>query len=305
MAVVKDEGEIGMAPSGYLASVWTRSAAMVALAFTGIAATPQPSTTAAPESTPQTTGARAFKQSIPTAAYSFDMLPIPGSPDGVIKPFWMSKTEITWQAFDVFIYRLDEEKGATPLDADAVTRPSKPYLPPDRGFGHEGFAAISMSHQTATEFCKWLSARSGRKYRLPTEAEWEHACRAGAPEAGTLEEVAWFAGNAADTPHAVGGKKANAWGLHDMLGNVAEWCNGVDGKPVVRGGSFRDAAKDVTASARATQSKSWNASDPQVPKSPWWLSDAPFIGFRVVCEGPEAIPAGTGPDAKPTPPAKP
>lgn len=248
----------------------------------------------------------AYAQEVPVAAYKIDMLPIPGSKEGGpggagIKPFYMSKTELTWEAFDVYIYRLDEEAGKGPKNADAVTRPSKPYLPPDRGFGHEGFPAISMSFKNAQEFCKWLSAQTGRTYRLPTEAEWEHAARAGSekkdttagavPDGSKLEDCAWLESNAADAPHPAGKKKPNAWGLCDMLGNVAEWVTDKDGNPVVKGGSFRDAADKVTITGNQPNSRAWNGSDPQVPKSKWWLADAPFIGFRIVCE--TAVPAPT------------
>ncbi|MBY0307556.1 MAG: hypothetical protein K2Q09_02335, partial [Phycisphaerales bacterium] len=92
-----------------------------------------------------------FEQEIPVAAYRIPLAPVPGSPDGAIRPFFISRTEVPWEAFDVFIYRLDEQRAKAPKGADAVTRPSKPYLPPDRGFGHEGFPAISMSHKNATE----------------------------------------------------------------------------------------------------------------------------------------------------------
>lgn len=219
------------------------------------------------------------------------MAVIPGDETNGVKPFFMSANEITWEAFDVFVYKLDERDGKTTDGADAVTRPTKPYLPPDRGFGHDGFAAISMSHKTAAEFCKWLSATTGKTYRLPTEQEWEHACRAGSKgdfsfgsDAAMLGEYAWYAGNAEGVPHAVGKKKANAWGLCDMHGNVQEWCVDAQGKPVTKGGSYRDAAEKLKISARALPESSWNASDPQIPKSSWWLSDAPFVGFRVVCE---------------------
>jgi len=242
----------------------------------------------------------AYAQEIPVAAYKIDMLPIPGSPDGKIKPFYMSRTELGWEAFDVYIYKLDEEAGKGPKKPDAVSRPTKPYLPPDRGFGHEGFAAISMSYKNADEFCKWLSVQTGKAYRLATEAEWEHAARAGAPAekptegimpgGAKLEECAWFDANADDSPHPVGKKKPNAWGLCDMLGNVAEWVAGADGKPVTKGGCYQDEAAQLTLTARQPQASSWNSSDPQVPKSKWWLSDGPFVGFRIVCEVP--LPAG-------------
>lgn len=229
-----------------------------------------------------------FSQEIPEAAFSFEMVPIPGSPDGSITPFWMSATEVRWEAFDVYVYQLDEVEDATD-GPDAVTRPSKPYLPPDRGFGHEEFAAISLTFKNAAEFCQWLSVKTGRRYRLPTEAEWEHAARAGGPaqapgSADDLKLHAWFEVNADGAPHPVGKLKPNAWGLYDMFGNVAEWCTGRDGKPITKGGSYRDTLDLLNVAARVAQTPAWNASDPQVPKSPWWLSDGPFVGFRIVCD---------------------
>ena len=255
---------------------------------------------------------KTFRQTIPSAAYTFEMLPIVGDSTHGIKPFWIAKTETTWDAFDVYVYRLDEQQPAQSSDAktespksDAVTRPTKPYLPPDRGFGHEGFAAISMSHHNAEEFCKWLSQKSGRRYRLPTEQEWEWACRAGSSgesglgdDVSTLGEYAWFKDNAEGVPHEVGKRKPNAWGLCDMHGNVAEWVDGRDGKPVLKGGSYRERAENLKIEARVPSDPAWNASDPQIPKSKWWLADAPFVGFRVVCEGPFESPATQGQSPK-------
>jgi formylglycine-generating enzyme required for sulfatase activity len=273
-------------------SLRTAATASVLLAAAAllIAAGHQPATAPAPAR--KAPDARApFMQPIPAAAFKFEMRPVPGSADGSIKPFYIATTELTWEAFDVYVYSLDAEAKDVPPDTDAVTRPTKPYLPPDRGFGHEGYAAISLSYKNATEFCKWLSHKSGRKYRLPTEAEWEHACAAGSTtaysfgdDAAQLGDHAWFADNAEGSPQPVGKKKPNALGLHDMHGNVVEWCVGRDGSPVAKGGSYRDEPEKLRTTARAIQDSSWNASDPQIPKSTWWLPDGPFVGFRVVCE---------------------
>ena len=264
-----------------------------------------------------------FLQEVPSAAYKIEMLPIPGDAIKNIKPLWFSKTEITWEAFDVYIYRLDESdttsepKGVSPRSSppspspspdstpppsttsglpgpDGITRPTKPYLPPDRGFGHEGFAAIGMSRLAAAEFCTWLSKKTGRVYRLPTEQEWEHACLAGGEgpfcfgdDASKLPEYAWFESDSEDAPHPVAKKKPNAWGLYDMHGNVAEWCDTSDSKGVIKGGSFKWSPEEEKATARKLPDRAWNASDPQLPKSKWWLANAPFIGFRIVCESPD------------------
>ena len=91
----------------------------------------------------------------------------------VVKPFHIGRTEVTWDMYDVFALGLDVAKEKT--SADAVARPSQPYGAPDYGWGHAGFPAISVTRDAAEAFCKWLSTKTGRVYRLPTEAEWTHA----------------------------------------------------------------------------------------------------------------------------------
>ncbi|NUM75412.1 SUMF1/EgtB/PvdO family nonheme iron enzyme, partial [candidate division KSB1 bacterium] len=203
------------------------------------------------------------------------------------KPIWIGKTEVTWDEYDAYALRPIKDASSKIGELDAIAQPSKPYGAPDRGFGHKDYAALSMTFHAAQEYCRWLSAKTGKKYRLPTEAEWEYACRAGATgklSQEKLNQQAWYGGNAEGKTHPVATKQPNAWGLHDMLGNAAEWVIGQDGTPLVAGGSFKNKAEQLDYSARAQQAPFWNMTDPQMPKSKWWLSDATFVGFRVACE---------------------
>lgn len=202
-----------------------------------------------------------------------------------IKEFWIGETEVTWNVFDVFAYRLDLTEQQKAEDFDAENRPSRPYGAPDRGFGHQGYAALSMAYPGAHAFCKWLSEKTGRQYRLPTEAEWEYAARAGAPSLPPLEEHGWFWENSDDKTHPVGTRKPNGWGLFDMLGNASEWCLAPEGRePVVRGGNFTTKIAKMSFDLREKYQPSWQLRDAQMPKSGWWLSDGEFVGMRVVCE---------------------
>jgi formylglycine-generating enzyme required for sulfatase activity len=222
-----------------------------------------------------------FSERIHGSLVSFEMIPVPGN--GKIKPFWIGKTEVTWDEFDIWAFRLDQTDKEKAAGIDAESRPSQPYGAPDRGFGHQGFPAIAMTHEAAEEYCRWLSRKTGHHYRLPTDAEWEIACRDVGVKA-SLESLAWFSENAEEKTHAVATKQPNALGICDMAGNVAEWCTTAAGKFVVRGGSFVDSIDQIGCGARKPEKEAWKATDPQDPKSRWWLSDAPFVGFRVVRE---------------------
>jgi formylglycine-generating enzyme required for sulfatase activity len=254
----------------------------------------------APKSAPErATGTAAklepFEVLVPgTTTAQLALVPIPGGEivrdDGsrvALEPFFAATTEITWDMYDAFVFAM--ERAETEKDPpDAFARPSKPYILMDRGFGHTGYPVISVSFRGASEFCRWLSSRTGKRFRLPTEAEWTHAARGGsetALDAAVLGETAWYQANSKTrgraTTKPVGKKAANGYGLFDVRGNAAEWTVGADGGGVLRGGSFKDSADELAA--RRPADPAWNQTDPQIPKSVWWLADGPFAGFRVVC----------------------
>ncbi len=241
-----------------------------------------------------------------------------------IEPFWMAKFEVTWDMYDQFIneYNLHFSQSSgfvktTDPILDAISFPTPLYEP---GFtfelGHEPREpAVTMTYFAARQFTKWISLKTGRVYRLPTEAEWEYACRAGSEtaysfgdDATDLEDYAWYYDNADDKYQDVGQKKPNAWGLYDMHGNVAEWVLGrydpkhygqlASSEPVaaadavswpedfypgiVRGGSWDDDAADLRSAARLASDADWSRQDPQIPNSIWWHTDSRFAGFRVI-----------------------
>ncbi|HMN95936.1 MAG TPA: SUMF1/EgtB/PvdO family nonheme iron enzyme [Phycisphaerales bacterium] len=240
---------------------------------------------------------------VPGTTVSFELRLVPAAPpaedvaDDPPPPLFVGATEVTWDLYDIFVYRLDEPQGDG--RADAIARPSKPYVPPDRGFGHAGFPAMGMTHRAAERFCEWLSAVTGERFRLPSEAEWEHFALAGDPgdfacesEPGCLDGIAWFLENSAGTTRPVATKAANRWGLFDVHGNVAEWVTSSSGgRPIAKGGSYLDPGEQLAAGASLRQKSTWNASDPQIPKSEWWLADCSFVGFRVVMESSGSAPS--------------
>lgn len=216
---------------------------------------------------------------VPKTTVSFEMVRTPAAEDGSVPAMWVLKTEVPWELYDIFVYRLD--KAEDEVDADGIARPSKPYVPPDRGFGHDGYPAMGMTRQAAEGFCAWLSEVTGTTYWLPTEAEWVHVA---SPGASGDASMAWTSANAEFTTHPVGKKRANEFGLHDMIGNVAEWVVSDGRRPIAMGGSYLDEPEDCSAESKQQQERGWNASDPQIPKSQWWLADCSWVGFRFVSE---------------------
>ena len=343
-----------------------------------------------------------YRQTIPGTEISFEMVPIPagnflmGSPESEenrvadegpqgkvsVAAFWMSKHEVTWGEYHVFMdlyARLKQIQGLRyllsdneqidlegkspqqvkeiktalarqetarralrvqlespqlkalrkhlerqPEDVDAITAPTELYEP-DITYEYGSDAdqpAVTMTQYAAKQYSKWLSKLTGIFYRLPSEAEWEYACRAGTATAyhfgddvSLLGQYAWYADNSDEVLHTVGTKKSNPWGLYDMYGNVAEWvldAHDPAGYPTekkglskdriawplesfpraIRGGSWESGAAECRSASRlGSRDEEWKEEDPNLPKSPWWFTTDPArgIGFRLVA--PLTVPA--------------
>lgn len=204
-----------------------------------------------------------------------------GADTVAVEAFAIWRTEIPWDLFDVFYLRQDVPRDRRD-SVDARTRPSRPYGAPDRGFGHRGYPAISVSHGAAVRFATWLSERTGHQYTVPTAAQWQRAHDLAFAPGDAIAPRAVVMENAEGTTQPLASRAADRLGLFDLLGNAAEWVTDADGNGCLRGGSFLDAVEVVAADACIAQRPEWNANDPQIPKSRWWLSDAPFAGFRLV-----------------------
>lgn len=239
-----------------------------------------------------------YTQDLPESVAKIDMLPIPGGTVVIkgkpvtVKPFYMAKTETPWEVYDVFLQSgpASPAYDQTDFAPDVIARPSKSYILPDLGWGHAGYPVINVSSTSVDMFTRWIRSATKKNYRLPTEAEWELACRAGVNgpwkplNKATLEKNAWYANNSGGMTHPVGKKAPNKYGLYDMFGNTGEWAIDMAGKPVLCGGTHRDGPTGMIPTMRRYFTPKWQETDPQIPKSRWWLADGRFVGFRLVCD---------------------
>lgn len=294
-----------------------------------------------------------FTETIPGTAVSFNMKAIPGgkfllgSPENEtgrdedegpvveveLSDFFMAEAEVSWDEYLAFFSETASEGRMTAEaleEVDGISGPTPPWGDPSQGWGRGKRPAITMSHYAATVYCEWLSMKTGKNYRLPTEAEWEYAARGGTatsyffegkasdyraegffnklfgPDTSVINTYAVYNQNSLGKTAEPEEKLSNPFGLKNMLGNVAEFCqdyynfdsykNYSDGirnpegpeegeEYVIRGGSFKADATDLRVAGRDyTRTTAWLKTDPQMPKSIWWYSDAIHVGFRVVCE---------------------
>jgi formylglycine-generating enzyme required for sulfatase activity len=270
-----------------------------------------------------------------------------------VEPFWIGKCEVTWAEYKSFMAMYDAFKklqlvaaNASSADGngsaaneqlklvrthawdgrledewnvDAVTSATPLY---DSSFTYAAGdqpnqPAVTMTQFAAKQYTKWLSKILGRDYRLPSEAEWEYAARAGTTTAysfgddpGAVGDYAWFEDNADFQTHPVATKQPNAWGMHDVHGNVAEWTldeyqeeayAGLGEGPtdaaaavrwptkvfprVIRGGSWLSTASACRSAARQkSEEQEWKLADPNIPLSPWWFTEeaATGVGMRIM-----------------------
>jgi sulfatase modifying factor 1 len=269
-----------------------------------------------------------------------------------VEPFWIGRNEVTWAEYQTYMrmynifkqlqtLKMNREKEQADgddandwelveehawdgklegeQDVDAVTSPTPLYVPDHTYMAGDqpDQPAVTMTQYAARQYTKWLSGITGQEYRLPSEAEWEYAARAGTDTAysfgddpAEIEKYAWLMENSDYATHPVGTKEPNPWGLYDMHGNAAEWTLdeyaadryeklGNDAvaadKTVnwptqlyprsIRGGSWLDEPLMARSAARhKSEEDEWKLSDPNLPLSPWWYTEEPAmgVGMRLV-----------------------
>ncbi len=229
-----------------------------------------------------------YTQTLPGSDASFRMVALPG-----VAQLWMSQTEVTWDEYELFYFWGADEEFTPEVKrkVDAVSRPTPPYGAPDQGWGTGRRPALSMTLFAVRKYCEWLSALTGKTYRLPTEAEWRLACKSGRMEGAKLRSIVWYRENTRRMTMETGTLAPNSLGLRDLLGNVEEFVDPdreAGGSPgrrdmPVYGGSYRSRGGELgCVDPRIVSEAGCLMTDPQDPKSKWWYSDCFTIGFRVV-----------------------
>ena len=236
------------------------------------------------------------------AEQTFDMVFVQGDPEQDIKPFYLSKTEVRLEMFDPWAmgYGMDWPNDEVVMRTGFYPSEYWGFYQSYEWLYNKQYPALAMSRTVAEKYCESLSELTGRTYRLPTEAEWEYALKIGGgvpSDRPSLLRVAQLdvAENLSEDvpfwpiPAKVGTKSADGLGLHDMLGNAAEWVSGTGKQRVVRGGHFELPPEKLSAGWRAVEDlQVWNETYPQLPVSRAFYRDFPYTGIRLACDADQA-----------------
>jgi len=213
----------------------------------------------------------------------------------ITKPFYMGKYEVKLSEFREFVkatqYKTDAETNGgafVPVKEKWQRKEGVTWMNP--GFSQkDDHPVICVAWSDAAEYCKWLAKKTGHAYRLPTEAEWEYACRAGTqqaysfgPDARELSKYEWHGENSGGKTRPVGQKKPNSWGLFDMHGNVLEWCQDWYGNYIA--GPAVDPVGPPRGSMRVARGGSWAAPVKilRCAQRRSGLGGSVYVGFRIV-----------------------
>ncbi|MEM9345031.1 MAG: SUMF1/EgtB/PvdO family nonheme iron enzyme [Planctomycetota bacterium] len=229
---------------------------------------------------------------------AFDMVRMPGDEARAIEPFYISRHEVTWQMIYDWMYcqDLEDQQEAWAL-IDEGLRPSPLQeilaITFQVGDNNQTHPAMGMTRLTAQGYCIWLSEQTGRRYRLPTLAEWRHAAQLGGGlPIDSFDKHVLHAGNA--EVHELtanrqtlpaGSKQPNAMGIYDLFGSVAEWVTNPGGPDLIVGGSINTPPAEISAHWQTEENIDiWSASYPNLPYSRFWYMDYYFTGIRLICE---------------------
>lgn len=247
------------------------------------------------------------------AVHAFEMIAVPGDPDHDMKPFYLSRTEVRLEMFYPWAmgYGMGWNDGEVNRRLGFYPSQYAMVINSRSGLFNKHFPALAMSRTVAEQYCKTLSEQSGRTYRLPTEKEWEHALKLGGGMPKNRDALLQMAHLETDeswsdeppflpVPIPVGTKSADRLGLHDLLGNAAEWVTDTGMERAVRGGHFDLPAEDFDFAWRAVEDlEVWNETYPQLPVSRTLYRDFPYTGIRLACDADQA--PITTPDVAQTP----
>ncbi|WP_295440709.1 formylglycine-generating enzyme family protein [uncultured Thiodictyon sp.] len=189
----------------------------------------------------------------------------------IAQPFAIGRFPVTFEEYDRFVLANQRPPAAKHGWRSRIfgrEEDKQHELPNDEGWGRGRRPVMNVSWNEAVAYCSWLTEQTGRIYRLPSEAEWEYACRAGTEtrwscgdDEKALSDHAWFAENSGGKAHPVGEKRPNPWGLHDLHGNVLEWVQDQDQRDPGYQGAPADGSAweeiDAAGALRVVRGGSW------------------------------------------------